>query len=282
MDGVPSGRLFGQYDFLIRRLHSLSGIVPVGAYMFIHLATNATVLDGPRTFQKRVDAIHSLGWMLPLIEWTFIFLPILFHAFAGVLIIRTGHQNVGSYAYSGNVRYYLQRLTAWIALVFIFWHVFEMHGWIKPIAAHFDGAQFRHLYATSSAAEALRGPVASVFYFVGILSCVYHLANGLWTAGITWGVWTTAAAQRRANYVCLAFGLVLAALGLSAFVGMKSVDIEKAFQVEEKINEAKLADGEITPEQFKDIPNIPEIKAEQPKQTAPAQAARDGQADDRS
>lgn len=284
MDGVPSGKLFGQYDFLLRRLHSLSGIVPVGAYMFIHLATNSTVLDGPRAFQKRVDAIHSLGWLLPLVEWTFIFLPLIFHAVVGVMIIRTGHQNLGSYAYSGNVRYYLQRLTAWIALAFIFWHVFEMHGFIKPIAENFSvAARFRPLYATSSAAAVLQSPVIATFYLIGILSCVYHLANGIWTSGITWGLWTTAAAQRRANWICAGFGVVLATVGLAAFFGMvASVNVEQAYKIERQINEAKLKAGEITQAEFNDTPDIPQLKADQPAQAAPAQAARSGESQDRS
>lgn len=281
MDGVPSGRLFGSYDFLLRRLHSLSGIVPVGAYLFIHLATNATVWDGPRAFQQRVDAIHSLGWMLPVVEWTFIFLPILFHAVVGVLIMRTGHQNVGSYPYGGNIRYYLQRVTAWIALVFIFWHVFEMHGWIKPVAAQFDGSRFRHLYATSSAAAVIQSNAVIVtLYAVGVLSCVYHLANGIWTAGITWGIWTSAAAQRRANYICAAAGLVLAALGLSAFLGMLRVDPDDALKIERKINAAKLADGQITEEEFNDVP--PDLRPAKPQNAAPATAARDDRPGDRS
>ncbi len=37
-----------KYYFLIRRLHSLSGLIPVGVFLFVHLATNASVLSpGP-------------------------------------------------------------------------------------------------------------------------------------------------------------------------------------------------------------------------------------------
>ena len=55
---------------------------------------------------------------------------------------------------------------------------------------------------------ALRSVVVQVFYVIGVLACVYHLCNGLWTMGITWGVWTSPAAQRRATYVCAAFGVL--------------------------------------------------------------------------
>lgn len=240
MDTNAGGSFLGRHEFLIRRLHSLSGLIPVGAYMVIHLVTNASVLDGTRSFQSRVDQIHSLGGALPFIEWTFIFLPILFHAVIGVAIIRSGSSNVGRYSYGANWRYTLQRITAWIAMFFIFAHVFHLHGWIKPLAAEVGGARFDPHHATSTAASALQASVViELGYAVGILACVYHLANGLWTMGITWGVWTSPAAQRRANWACAAFGLALAAVGLGALGGMARVNVDEAAQIEKRLELGK-------------------------------------------
>jgi succinate dehydrogenase / fumarate reductase cytochrome b subunit len=229
---------FTRNEFLIRRLHSLTGLIPVGAYMCVHLLTNVSVLAGAGSFQDNVDKIHSLGPALPLVEWTFIFLPIIFHAVVGVMIIRSGQSNLSSYHYQGNVRYTLQRATAWIALLFIFWHVFHMHGWIHAdwwktsVAAKLNGANFDWQHATSTAAAALAPMVAKVAYAIGVLSCVYHLANGLWTMGITWGVWTTPEAQRRANYLCGGFGLIMAVVGMSALYGVASADKDEAVAIE--------------------------------------------------
>src|SRR5262249_31547407 len=72
-----------------------------------------------------------------------------------------------------------------------------------------------------------------IAYAIGMLSCVYHFANGLWTQGITWGLWTSAAAQRRASWVSVVVGVGLAVVGLSALVGMGEVNIEQARQVED-------------------------------------------------
>ena len=58
---AQSGSFFLRHQFLILRLHSLSGLLPVGAYMTVHLLTNASTLGGPAMFQKNVDLIHSLG-----------------------------------------------------------------------------------------------------------------------------------------------------------------------------------------------------------------------------
>ncbi len=150
---------FGRYEFIIRRLHSLTGLVPVGAYLAFHLATNASILDGLDAYQTRVDQIAGLGpTTIFLLEWPFIFLPIIFHAVIGILIVCRGERNVGSYPYLGNIRYTLQRWTGVIAFVFIFWHVFHMHGWLRfswwheGVARRFGGAQFDPADAFTAAA----------------------------------------------------------------------------------------------------------------------------------
>lgn len=219
-----------RHEFLIRRLHSLSGLIPVGAYMCVHLLVNATVLDSPAAFQTQVNRIHSLGSLLPVVEWGFIFLPILFHAIIGVVIIRGGLPNTSNYPYAKNFRYTLQRATGMIAFVFIVVHVLHMH----QLGDAVGGGKFDPHHATSSAGEALTVNVLiPLAYAIGVLSCVFHLANGLWTMGITWGLWTSAAAQRRANYVSIAFGIGLAAVSMGALggfslMGEEQIDAAKA------------------------------------------------------
>jgi succinate dehydrogenase / fumarate reductase cytochrome b subunit len=227
--------------------------------MVIHLLTNASVFESPATFQKNVYAIHSLGLILPLIEWTFIFIPILFHAIFGVLIIRGGLPNSSTYKYTSNIRYTLQRATGMIAFVFIVWHVFHMHGWIhadwwtKGVAQPLFGGMFSPYNAASSSAEAMRiSWVVPILYAVGVLSCVFHLANGIWTFGITWGLWVTPAAQRWANWVCAAFGVLLTVVSLTALGGFAAkVDIKQAREIENAMYEHKVAAKEIEPNEHK-------------------------------
>lgn len=248
MDASNSASCFARHEFLIRRLHSLSGLVPVGAFLCVHLLTNSSVLGGGAMFQRNVDLIHSLGPILPLVEWVFIFLPILFHAVVGVVIIRSGQSNASVYGYGKNVRYTLQRATAWIALFFIAWHVFHMHGWIhhewwlRSVAEPAFGAQFSPEAATSSASLALRPIVVKLLYAVGVLASVFHFANGLWTMGITWGLWTSPAAQRRADYACAALGILLGLAGLGSLAGFTSVDLRQTLAQEEIRLDHRLAD----------------------------------------
>lgn len=270
---AESANYLARHEFLIRRLHSLSGLIPVGAYMVVHLLTNASVLDSAGAFQKNVYMIHSFGKILPVIEWTFIFIPLLFHAIFGVVIIRGGLPNSSTYKYTSNVRYTLQRATGMIAFAFIMWHVFHMHGWFHAdwwmhnVAEPLGGGKFKAFNAASTAGAALQGHVlVDILYAIGILSCVFHLANGIWTFGITWGLWVTPQSQQRANYACVAFGILLGIVGLSALGGFAAkVDIEEAKKVEEKMYKAKLASGEVTEDKHK----LSEPK-EEAKETADA------------
>jgi len=231
----PSPSFLSRHQFLIYRLFSLSGLVPVGAFLVVHLLTNASILGGPASFQSRVDLIHSLGPLLVPIEWAFIFLPMLFHATVGFMIIANGLPNVGSYPYVSNVRYTLQRATGMIAFAFIIWHVLQLHWLGKP----FGGGQFDPHHASSSAAVALASPLVAILYAIGVLSTVFHFANGLWTLGITWGLWTSPAAMRRANAVSVVVGVVLAAAGLGALGGMRNVDVEQAQATEKRMDDVR-------------------------------------------
>ncbi|MBN2291270.1 MAG: succinate dehydrogenase cytochrome b558 subunit [Pirellulales bacterium] len=225
--------LFGRHEFVIRRLHSLTGLVPIGGYLIFHLATNAAIIDGPDAYQHRADQIHKLGETTILfLEWSLIFLPILFHGVVGVLIVTRGKRNVIQYPYVENWRYTLQRWTGVIAFVFILWHVFHMHGWFRwhwwvdDLAKPLGGAQFDPAHAALTAGMAMQAsPLVSVFFVIGILACVYHLANGIWTMGITWGAWTSPHAQQKATLPCAALGLALVVLGMLAWYAMLTVEV---------------------------------------------------------
>lgn len=218
---------FGRYDFMIRRLHSLTGLIPIGGYLIFHLATNAAIIDGLPAYQHRADQIHLLGpTTILFLEWPLIFLPILFHGLIGLVIVARGERNIGRYPYEGNIRYTLQRTTGVIALLFILWHVFQMHGWfhaqwwMEHVARPLGGARFDAEHAFTAAQVLQASWLVVALYVIGVLACVYHLANGLWTMGITWGVWTSPQAQQRAKLPFAVFGVLLAVLGLGSIYGM--------------------------------------------------------------
>lgn len=71
--------------------------------------------------------------------------------------------------------------------------------------------------AASTASYALRSRIVQALYAIGTTACVFHLGNGLWTMGITWGVWTTPKAQRRAGWLCGFIGVATLVVGLMPY-----------------------------------------------------------------
>ncbi len=82
--------------FLVRRLHSLTGIIPVGAFLIEHLLTNSLALRGPEAFNKQVQWIQDMPFLLAL-EVIFIFVPLAFHAIYGVAIALESKPNQNQY-----------------------------------------------------------------------------------------------------------------------------------------------------------------------------------------
>lgn len=219
--------------------------------MVVHLATNASLMNGPATFQRAVMMIHSLGDALPLVEWGLIFFPLLFHGILGVWIIRTGKSNTDRYKFTSNKRYVWQRWTGVIALAFLMVHVLHLHGWFHfapwlDLIGRAGLGGFKPYNAASTLMNQLDGLIWPAFYLVGVLACVYHLANGLWTAGITWGLWISPAAQQRATKVCTAIGVILAIVGTTAWwaaVAPGPAEAEQARVIEDTMYEEGLRSG---------------------------------------
>jgi succinate dehydrogenase / fumarate reductase cytochrome b subunit len=236
---------------VIRRLHSLSGVFPIGLFLIPHLTTNSSILwgkalngakfedrgidaagAGVATFQHEVDFIHGLPALI-FIEVFVLWLPILFHAGVGVWFARTGRFNTTRYAYQDNWRYVWQRLSGYLGVLFIFMHISSLRwGW------NYGGLMptFEADAAASSLAVHLQkgsaGLWMAAFYLLCVLALVFHFANGLWTAAITWGVTVSVGAQRRWGQVCAALGLGLAGAAVAAVFGFATLDPEKARAIE--------------------------------------------------
>ena len=210
------------YHFLLRRLHSLSGIIPVGAFLCVHMMLNGAMIVGGQAYQNAINLVHSLNMVgiLTPVEVLFIFLPLAFHAVLGIIIWLQSRPNAAAYPYGGNIRYTLQRWTAWVTVIFILVHLWHMH-WLGLALP--GGGQFDAHDAPGSAALALQqqwwwGPV----YALGVICSVFHLANGIWTFLIVWGITIGPKSQRLSGYACAGIGIVLVLLGLGSLYALKT------------------------------------------------------------
>jgi len=221
--------LGGRYHFLLRRLHSLTGLV-FGGYLIVHLLINATIARGPTEYQVQVDKIHSLPF-LPVVEWTFIYIPFLYHAAYGVWITVTGQPNVNRYGYPRNWVYFFQRVSAVIIVLFVLFHVlslkyglfgqnfsFDPHRALGTVGRHFDSALLVWL-----------------IYPLGILASCYHLAAGFWAAAITWGLTVSAAAQKRWGFVCIGLFVLTFVAGMTALIAGANLEWSDLMKTQQEL-----------------------------------------------
>ena len=149
--------------YLLRKLHSLCGVLPVGAFMMFHLWQNARAIQGQQEFDEAVSGINHLRF-LPALEWGLIMLPLLFHAGYGVKLAFDGKPNVRAYAYSGNWMYTLQRVTGLLAFLFIGFHLYEY--WGQKLAGKMAPEQFYPALCQNMSATVGPVPVVGLVYAV--------------------------------------------------------------------------------------------------------------------
>src|SRR5215475_9419158 len=85
LGGVQSLRAGEGHSFFWRKLHSLTGIVPIGAFLVEHIVSNFETVKGPLAYAQQVRFLNSLP-LVRVLEWVFIFIPIAFHGGYGVYI----------------------------------------------------------------------------------------------------------------------------------------------------------------------------------------------------
>jgi len=111
-----------QAHFLLLKINSLMGLVPIGVFLAFHLGVNALRTVGPLQYQLSIDLINNLPFLFG-IEVTFIYAPLLLHSGVGFYIYFSGKRNVHHYGYPRNWLYTLQRITGAIVFAFLIYHM---------------------------------------------------------------------------------------------------------------------------------------------------------------
>ena len=202
--------------FVLRKLHQLSGIMPLGFFLLEHFYTNSKALSGAANFNTAVEDLQKIPYIL-LVETGGIFIPLIYHAVYGLVITVEARPNNLHYPYARNWFYTIQRVTGIILFFFITFHVLNFRFGLIPglntvsVAHHPDQA-----FAVVSR-EFNMIPIF-IIYVIGITSTVWHLANGVWLFLVDWGITIGERAQRISGYACIGVGAVLLAVGINAAV----------------------------------------------------------------
>lgn len=194
----------GRKENFLRKLQSLCGVVPLGIFLCFHMLVNYSAVDGPAEYNMVGYIVSQLMPYKVFLETFVIFLPLTFHAIYGMVIAYRSSINVGQYNYYRNWRYAFQRITGIVAFIFVAWHIYSTKITID-ILGIYPSFELVH--------DIMIVPFQGFFFFIGVLCCIYHFCNGLWTFLITWGVTITPRSQAISQIILTAFFIAFAIFG---------------------------------------------------------------------
>lgn len=192
-----------------RRLHSLTGVVPVGVFLVFHLGTNAWALRGAEAYNAMARRLQGLPFVVA-VEILLIAAPLVFHGIYGLFLISSDEP-----AYAGRRRLLsrAQRVTGVVLFGFVLFHLWTSR--LVQIHDHESLDLFRLMQS------ALASPWIRALYGAGILSAAFHLSAGLWTFADTWGIATTPRARRAAAAGSAVLFMGLSTLGLATLAAFR-------------------------------------------------------------
>lgn len=166
-----------------RRLHSLTGTLPIGAFLLVHLWTNSRALAGARAYDDASFAGATPFFLF--LEIVAVHVPLAYHACYGLALVFDGGTRARSE--SGNSARVLDRASSVAAFAFIVYHLYQFR---IPVALGTmrRGDLFPTLCDTLSSTTHLGIPLAASLYLVGLAATSYHFAYGLTRLPSTWGI----------------------------------------------------------------------------------------------
>ncbi len=159
-----------------RQLLSLSGVIPLGAFLLAHLAINVYGVRGSLAFADAVGALQripALGW----VEALLIFAPLGLHALLGLWLILANKPLTTPSPYGASIRRAM-RATGVLALAFLAMHLPELR--FRTRGAPLDGGELATFLAYDLSSTSHGVPWRGVAYLFGTGCVVFHFAGGVW------------------------------------------------------------------------------------------------------
>jgi succinate dehydrogenase / fumarate reductase, cytochrome b subunit len=198
-------------SFLRARAGSLLAIAPLGVWTTMHLWQNLAAFQGAAAWQTAVtEHSHPLAHLFTSI---IVLLPLLLHTVWGISRLASVKPNIGQYKLFANLKYLLQRASAVGLMLFLGAHLWL--AMLKPrlMEGHAEA------FADISHEMHHHGPTIAV-YLLGSLGVSYHLANGISTFAMGWGLVSGRPGLKRVEYASYGFFLVLLTMSWGAIYAL--------------------------------------------------------------
>jgi succinate dehydrogenase / fumarate reductase, cytochrome b subunit len=195
-----------------RRLHSITGLVPIGGFLAFHLYENSLAARGPVAYNEAARRLQQMPFALAL-EILLIGVPILYHGVYGLFLAVGGGRSASRESGLRPVLYALQRITGVVVFAFIVFHL-----WTTRLVQLADHGELDLYFLVRST---IANPWLYAFYLIGILSATSHLSIGLWTFGVAWDLVPGPRARRLVAFLSAAVFLVLSVTGVRAITAFR-------------------------------------------------------------
>jgi succinate dehydrogenase / fumarate reductase cytochrome b subunit len=204
-------------NYLLHKLHSLTGVIPVGYYMAQHLVLNSFTIAGPEKFNAVIAFFEGMPkHFLLVMEICMIWIPLLFHAIYGLFIVARAKPNYfGSvYGWPRNLMYTLQRWSGVFLFFFLIFHVCTTTVQ-KYLTGDAKVIEFNAWY------DKLTTPpyLLLILYVVGVATASFHLGSGIWNFCVRWGITVSDKSQDAVQKLSFAIFVVLTLVGWAALGG---------------------------------------------------------------
>lgn len=193
--------------FIRSRLGSFLAVVPLGVWTVNHLWNNLSAFKGAEAWQSDVtEYAHPLAFFVSSLV---ALLPLGLHTVWGIGRLASVRPNNVRYPYFSNLKYALQRLSAVGLLLFLGAHLWL--AFLRPRLATGRPEPFADI-----AHEMYHHLPTLLVYTLGVLGVAYHLANGLHTFSMGWGIATSRRALKKLDVLVWISFIVLLAMGWGA------------------------------------------------------------------
>ncbi len=199
----------------VSRFFSLSGLVPLGVFLAVHLYVNARVLSGDAAYASAVGAVDRVLFA-PWLRWLLVIAPLAFHAIIGAWLVIRRAPLPEPRPYPKGLRAAM-RATGVGALAFLAVHLSPARAAASGLgawhgASSSDGFRLASRLAAELSSTWHGVPWRAVAYLFGSACVTFHFVVGSWGFFAVTRGGRTPRARRGA-----AWGAAAAGIGLAVF-----------------------------------------------------------------